>query len=166
MSEPRIGGALLFPKWCGLNFGGPCANVVALWLACRIWNSITKGAGVSTPKISTGGDQFWTKVVPLKVHPQPSLQGSLPCFSSDCSFSQHDFWTFWQHEEVISSWVLVEQQESVAPVAVLTMQQQSGMVNTKTIAIIFVIKPCRWYIVNLQYTHNGTLGKDIAFFLE
>lgn len=51
---------------------------------------------------------------------------------------------FWQHE--IDSTATTTQFESAALVAVLTIQQQSDMVNASTMATMLVKMPCRVYI--------------------
>jgi len=49
-------------------------------------------------------------------------------------------------QEADTSCTAVEQQESVEPLADLTMQQHKGMVNISTIATRFTKMPCRLYI--------------------
>jgi hypothetical protein len=70
------------------------------------------------------------------VQPQSPQYGSGS--SSLSCWEQQEILTFLQQEESCSSCPEIELQASVAPDAELTTQQQSGMVNASTIAIMFV----------------------------
>ena len=121
-----------------LGTGGPCDTAMMRWSCENKSRVAKKGADVVAPMISIGAVHCGIATAPLIVQPQSPSQGTFSEPSSVFSSAIQDVFCFWQQE--VSSTIVtatsVAQQDEGAPVAVFTMQQHKGMVNTSTIAIM------------------------------